>query len=76
MTNSTCETVTDVKKRIEIAEVISEFLEYIKLPEKYHIAREYQVYSLFQEMMAPLHQLKDDEKQQLKVIQRRSTTAH
>lgn len=66
--NSTCETVTDVKKRIEVAGVISEFLEYIKLPEKYHIAREYQVYSLFQEMMVPLHQLEEEEKQQLKVI--------
>ncbi|WP_049945913.1 Swt1 family HEPN domain-containing protein [Butyrivibrio sp. LC3010] len=65
---STNEAVADVKKRIEIAGVICEFLDYLKLPEQYHVAREYQVYSLFQEMMAPLRQLDDDGKQQLKRI--------
>ena len=58
----------DVKKRIEIAEVISEFLDFVKLPGQYYAAREYQVYSLFQEMMAPLKKLDDDEKTQLKQI--------
>ena len=57
-----------VKKRIEIAGVIVEFLSYLKLPEQYYVAREYQVYSLFQEMMTPLRQLNDSEKQQLKYI--------
>lgn len=66
--SSTNETVADVKKRIECAKVISEFLEYLKLPEQYHVARDLQVYSLFQEMMAPLKQLAGDEKQQLKTI--------
>lgn len=66
--SSTNETVADVKKRIECAEVICEFLEYLKLPEQYHVARDLQVYSLFQEMMAPLKQLSGDEKQQLKTI--------
>ena len=62
------EAISDVKKRIEIAEVISEFLEHIKLPEQYHIAREYQVYSLFQEMMAPLRKLEGEKKTDLKKI--------
>lgn len=62
------EAVSEVKKRIEIAEIISEFLTHIKLPEQYHIAREYQVYSLFQEMMAPLRKLEDDKKAELKKI--------
>ena len=53
---------------IGFAKVICEFLEYLKLPEQYHIAREFQVYSLFQEMMPPLRQLDDIEKQQLKTI--------
>lgn len=66
--NSTCETIADVKKRIEIAEIVSEFLQYIRLPEKYHVAREYQVYSLFQEMMASLHKLDNGEREQLKKI--------
>lgn len=65
---STNESVADVRKRIEVAGVISEFLNYLKLPEQYHVARELQVYSLFQEMMAPLRSLDDQGKQQLKVI--------
>lgn len=65
---NTNESVADVKKRIEIISVVSEFLTYLKLPEQYHIAREFQVYSLFQEMMSPLRQLNDGEKQQLKRI--------
>lgn len=66
--HSTNEPVADVRKRIEIAGVISEFLTYLRLPEQYHVAREFQVYSLFQEMMAPLRQLDEDGRQQLKVI--------
>lgn len=66
--SSTNETVADVKKRIECAEIISEFLEYLKLPEQYHVARDLQVYSLFQEMLVPLKQLAGNEKQQLKTI--------
>lgn len=66
--SSTNESVADVKKRIEVAGVVSEFLDYLKLPEQYHVAREFQVYSLFQEMIAPLRQLDEDGKQQLKKI--------
>lgn len=66
--SSTNEAVAEVKKRLETAALVCEFLEYIKLPEKYHIAREYQIYSLFQEMMAPLRQLDAEGKKQLKQI--------
>ena len=66
--SSTNESIADVKKRIEIAGMVSEFLNYMKLPEQYHVAREFQVYSLFQEMMALLRQLDEGGKQQLKVI--------
>lgn len=62
------ESIADVKKRLEIAEIICEFLTYIRLPEQYHVAREYQVYSLFQEMMPALRALNDDEKTQLKKV--------
>lgn len=65
---STNEAVADVKKRIEVAGIITEFLNYIRLPEQYHIAREYQIYSLFQEMMTPLRQLDDKNRQKLKII--------
>lgn len=66
--SGTNESVADVKKRIEVAKIISEFLNYLKLPEQYHVAREFQVYSLFMEMMSLLRQLDDNEKQQLKTI--------
>ena len=65
---STNEQPADVKKRIEIAKVIYEFLEYIGLPEQYHVAREYQVYSLFQEMIPLLRSLEEKEKSELKRI--------
>ena len=62
------ESISEVNERIEVAKVICEFLDYLKLPEQYHIAREYQVYSLFHEMMAQLKKLNDLEKGQLKHI--------
>ena len=65
---STNEQPADVKKRIEIAEVICEFLEYIGLMEQYHVAREYQVYSLFQEMIPLLRSMEETEKVELKRI--------
>ena len=65
---SSNEQPSEVNKRIEIAEMISEFLEYIGLPEQYHIAREYQVYSLFQEMIPLFKALDDNEKPELKKI--------
>ena len=66
--DSTNESLAEVRQRIEIARIISEFLAYIKMPEQYHVAREYQVYSLFQEMLAPLKQLGAEEQKELKKI--------
>ncbi len=66
---SSNEPVADVKKRIEIAGIIIEFLEYLKMPGQYHVAREYKVYDLFKEMMPVLKSLySEDEKNQLKTI--------
>ena len=65
---STNEQPADVKKRIEIAEVICEFLKYAGLPEQYHVAREYQLYSLFQEMIPLLRSLDEKESAELKQI--------
>ncbi len=62
------EGVSDVKKRIEIAEVINEFLEYIGLPEQYYAAREYQVYDLFKEMVPAIRKLAPEEQEQTKII--------
>lgn len=65
---STNEPPAEVKKRIEIAEIICDFLSCIKLPDQYHTAREYQVYSLFQEMMPALRALDAEGKTVLKKI--------
>lgn len=66
--SGTNETVAEVKKRLEIAEIICEFLDHIKMPGMYHTAREYQVYSLFQEMLPVLRGLSVPEKEELKEI--------
>ena len=62
------ETLGEVKKRLEIAKLICEFLDYAGLSGQYHIAREYQVYNIFAEMLAPLKQLDDEGKEILKKI--------
>jgi hypothetical protein len=63
------EPVANVKKRIEIAGIVMEFLNYLKMPGQYHIAREYQVYDLFREMMPVINSLNSvEEKKLLKTI--------
>lgn len=47
---STNETVFEVKKRIESAMLLVEFLEYIHMPKQYHIARDYQVVSVITDL--------------------------
>lgn len=64
----TNESVADVKKRIETAGLISEFLEYVKLPGQYHVARDYQIYGLFFEMLPLLSKMSGAEKERLKKI--------
>lgn len=49
--SSTNESVNEVKKRLSIAELIIEFLEFMNVPKQYHIAREMQVYSAFFELL-------------------------
>lgn len=65
---STNEPIADIKKRLDTAAVICEFLDYIGLPGQYHVAREYQVYSLFIEMIPTLKKLDAEEQKQLKNI--------
>lgn len=69
------ETIADVRRRLETAAIVCRFLEYIKLPEQYHVAREYQVYSIFQEMQ----QIKlpsEDQRQHLEKIVFNNTIMH
>ena len=61
----TNESVSDVKKRIETAALVSRFLDHIKLSGQYHVARDYQVYSVFVEMLPMLSKCSADDKQRL-----------
>ena len=65
---STTEPILEVRKRIETAGILVEFLDYIKLSGQYHIAREYQVYSLFVEMLPLLKKMEGPDQKQLKRI--------
>lgn len=47
---STNETVFEVKKRIESAMLLAEFLDYIHMPKQWHIARDYQVVSVISDL--------------------------
>ncbi len=55
---STNEPLNEVKKRIEHAKFMAGFLEYIGLPEQYHIVREYQAVTIFTEMGGLLRRCK------------------
>ena len=59
----------EVRKKLETAKLIIEFLEFMGVPKQYHIAREMQVYSVFFEMV-PL--LKRCETEEAKVDLKRS----
>lgn len=66
--SSTNETIGNIKKRIVTAELISEFLDYIKLPGEYHIAKDYQIYTLFSEMLPIISKLNSKEKECIKKL--------
>lgn len=57
---STNETVREVEKRIEHAELLMEFLEYIHLPEQYHVARDYPIVSILNDLCALLKKCRND----------------
>ena len=50
-----------VRERVELAKLINEYLDFIKMPGQYGYLRDKQAYSLFQEMSKPLHKCKTDE---------------
>ena len=65
--SSTNESVAEVKKRLDVANLIIDFLEFIGSPKQYHIARELEIYSLLYEMIPLLKQCENDaERENLK----------
>lgn len=64
---STNESEADIKKRVEIAKLMVEFLEFINAPEQFHIARDLELYSPLDELQKIMKKCKDDdEKENLK----------
>lgn len=61
---STNETVFEVKKRIESAMLLVEFLDYIHMPKQWHIARDYQVVSVIADLQPLLRKCATPEMQQ------------
>lgn len=59
--------LVEVKRRLETAKLIIEFLEFMGVAKQYHIAREMQVYTVFYEMVPLLKRCESEEgKNQLK----------
>ena len=61
---STNETVFEVKKRIESAMLLVDFLDYIHMPKQWHIARDYQVVSVISDLQPLLRKCATIEMQQ------------
>lgn len=65
--SSTNESVADVKKRLEVARIIVELLEFMNVPGQFHIARDLQVFSIISELAPVLNKCKDEsEREQIK----------
>lgn len=65
---STNESETEVKKRVEIANLMVEFLEYINAPEQFYIARDLQLYYPLEELLKLIRKCKtEDEIEDLKI---------
>ena len=62
--NSTNETIFEVRKRIENAMLLAEFLEFIHMPKQWHIAREYQVVSVISDLQPLLRRCATPEARQ------------
>lgn len=65
---STNESETEVKKRIEVAKLMVEFLEFINAPEEFYIARDLQLYYPLEELLKLIKKCRtDDEIEDLKI---------
>lgn len=65
---STNETETEVKKRIEVAKLMVEFLEFINAPEQFYIARDLQLYYPLEELLKLMKKCRtEDDVEDLKI---------
>lgn len=66
--NSTNESESEVKKRVELATLMVEFLEFINAPLQFHIARDLQIYYPLEELSKLIKKCRnDDEAEDLKI---------
>lgn len=64
---STNESENDVKRRVEVANLMIEFLEFINAPKQFHIARDLQLYYHIEELLKLIKKCKtDDEAEDIK----------
>lgn len=65
---STNESLAEVKKKVDLANLMIEFLEFINAPKQFYIARDLQVYSVLEELHKLLKKCKtEDEQEDLKI---------
>ena len=65
---STNEPLSDVKKRVELASLMIEFLEFINAPKQFYIARDLQIYYPLEELQKTLKKCHtEDEKEDIKI---------
>ena len=65
---STNETEAEVQKRIEVANLMVEFLEFINAPKQFYVARDMQVAATFEELPALLKKCRTtDDKEDMKI---------
>jgi len=64
---STNETLSEVKKKVELSEILVEFLEFANAPKQFYIARDLQIYYPLEELQKLLRKCTtEDEKEDLK----------
>lgn len=65
---STNESETEVKKRVEVAKLMVEFLEFINAPEQFYIARDLQLYYPLEELLKLIKKCRtEDEIEDMKI---------
>lgn len=58
---STNESIREVQRKVDSSVILIEFLDYIQQPKKYHIAREYQIVSIINDLMELLKKVNTNE---------------
>lgn len=66
-TRSTNEPESEVRRRLEIAKLMVEFLDFINAPKQYYVARDLEIYSPLDELLKMMRKCREDEAEDLKI---------